>query len=551
MQRYRLGELTKWKSGTKTLPKIEGTLAAEAAYLKVLRELLRALNKAVRTELLPAVEYELQEARRLTRDIDAAQMERIAQLGARLGLIANRAIEAVTGLEASRHTAKFLASAKRALEVDLSAVVKQNDLDDYLRTSATRSAGLIRGLTETTINRVQQTVTQAVLNGMPVKDLRKQIAADFGFADRRARLIARDQVAKLNSDLNRIRHTQAGITQYVWRTSHDERVRPRHRALDNIVYDYGKPTGAEQGLQPGQPIQCRCIAQAVVEFGDTPALPHGSQYQAIPVSAQPSTPRRTRTQPAPRRVSTPALPVDTPSVANTAALTPEQFKKKVAALQKKGELMLGSDPSTLDKFTAVTKGMDPETFLTRMGYQVDKAKRTLVSFDEDSMELGILGRIADGKGRGVGQLTRNFILNAKDDIVAVDHSLFKLEAGDTGKGLAKRVLAKQVRLYQELGVKEVRVHANIDVGGYAWAKYGFKPNKNSWDFIRNHVQRKHLGEMGTETALAAGKDSRAIWAISDLPDGLGKRILLESDWEGALDLMDPEAMRRFNAYVGQ
>jgi SPP1 gp7 family putative phage head morphogenesis protein len=85
-------------------------------------------------------------------------------------------------------------------------------------------------------------------------------------SDNRAKLIARDQTAKLNSDLNRFRQDQAGVDKYVWRTSQDERVRARHRGLEGKVYEWGEPTGAEDGLPPGQPIQCRCVAQGVVEF---------------------------------------------------------------------------------------------------------------------------------------------------------------------------------------------------------------------------------------------------------------------------------------------
>ena len=66
---------------------------------------------------------------------------------------------------------------------------------------------------------------------------------------------------------------QAGIEKYTWRTSQDELVRPRHARLEGNVYRYGEPTGAEDGLPPGQPIQCRCVAQAIVSFGDPEESP--------------------------------------------------------------------------------------------------------------------------------------------------------------------------------------------------------------------------------------------------------------------------------------
>ncbi|MBO0716116.1 MAG: hypothetical protein J2P55_02115, partial [Rhizobiales bacterium] len=44
-------------------------------------------------------------------------------------------------------------------------------------------------------------------------------------------------------------------------------------------------------------------------------------------------------------------------------------------------------------------------------------------------------------------------------------------------------------------------------------------------------------------------DPKAIWAIADRPDG--KDLLLGTDWNGSLDLNDPETMERFNAYVAK
>jgi SPP1 gp7 family putative phage head morphogenesis protein len=254
---------------TVELPQIHGSLGAERSYLAALRKVLAELFKAVKSDVLPVVERELAQqraAQRITGDIDSETFERIKQLGNALGVLANSTVQRILGLEAKRHTETFMKQAKQALGIDLTAVVRLEDLEDYLATAATRNAGLIRGLSELTIQRVQTTVTNAVLNGKTASELRKQLTADFEFSDRRAKVIARDQIAKTNSDLNRIRHTQAGITEYVWRTSRDERVRPRHERCDGKTYQYGKPTDAEEGLPPGQPILCRCIAQAIVEF---------------------------------------------------------------------------------------------------------------------------------------------------------------------------------------------------------------------------------------------------------------------------------------------
>lgn len=84
----------------------------------------------------------------------------------------------------------------------------------------------------------------------------------------RARLIARDQTAKLNGRITQHLQGAAGVTHYVWRASHDARVRESHAAADGRTYAWatGAPgTGIHgEASNPGQSIQCRCTAEPVI-----------------------------------------------------------------------------------------------------------------------------------------------------------------------------------------------------------------------------------------------------------------------------------------------
>jgi hypothetical protein len=42
---------------------------------------------------------------------------------------------------------------------------------------------------------------------------------------------------------------------------------------------------------------------------------------------------------------------------------------------------------------------------------------------------------------------------------------------------------------------------------------------------------------------------KALWAVAD--SKWGKKLLIDADWYGVLDLADKETMDRFNAYVGK
>jgi SPP1 gp7 family putative phage head morphogenesis protein len=89
----------------------------------------------------------------------------------------------------------------------------------------------------------------------------KEITQRLEVTKSRARLIARDHVSKHNAQLTRQRHLANGITHSIWRTVGDERVRPEHEDRDGKRFS--NTTGIE-GEFPGEPINCRCFAEPIV-----------------------------------------------------------------------------------------------------------------------------------------------------------------------------------------------------------------------------------------------------------------------------------------------
>lgn len=270
MLKYDLSRMVNKPKGTRvTLPSIAAPLAVELQYLVILRKMLSAMAAEVRMSVIATYSAERAYQRRQARllgDADESWFARLRALTASLVGNVTRQVNALLRLEAQKHDANFMAIAKKALGIDLKGLVHEEDLEEYLRTAAARNAGLITNLSEQTISRIQQTVYSHTLAGGSVGDLRTKLKADFGLSDTRAKLIARDQTSKFNADLTRVRQQQAGIDRYTWQTSHDERVRPRHQKIDGTEYKWGEPTGAEDGLPPGQPIQCRCTARAIIVF---------------------------------------------------------------------------------------------------------------------------------------------------------------------------------------------------------------------------------------------------------------------------------------------
>lgn len=113
---------------------------------------------------------------------------------------------------------------------------------------------------------VSDMVEKAHAQGLRVEELAGQLRERFEISDRRAELIARDQVLKLNGQINQYRQRDAGVTEYVWRTVGDERVRPGHAALDGTTQNWDSPPEVSPGRfeHPGGDYQCRCRADPVL-----------------------------------------------------------------------------------------------------------------------------------------------------------------------------------------------------------------------------------------------------------------------------------------------
>lgn len=264
MIRYNLARLARekgYRGHAAKMPPIEDRLSARRSYLAALRVMIKAVTVQMRETIITRYRPNA-----LTRDVDADSFRTFREYAAALSRVASQTVERIIGLESQTHTENFMDNARRVFGIDLQAVVRQEDLTEYLELAIERNTSLIKSLSDDMVKRVEQTVIANELNGRSVGELRKALVEQLGIVDRRAKLIARDQTAKLNSDMNRIRQQQAGIDKYEWLTAGDERVRQLHQGLQGKVYKWGESTGAEGGLPPGQPIQCRCVAVAVVSF---------------------------------------------------------------------------------------------------------------------------------------------------------------------------------------------------------------------------------------------------------------------------------------------
>src|SRR5690606_11917538 len=71
--------------------------------------------------------------------------------------------------------------------------------------------------------------------------IEKGIPLEWGTLEGRMRVIARDQVQKLNAQLSEHRQRNLGVKRYTWRTNVDGRERPHHRERNGQAFSWDEP----------------------------------------------------------------------------------------------------------------------------------------------------------------------------------------------------------------------------------------------------------------------------------------------------------------------
>ena len=145
-------------------------------------------------------------------------------------------------------------------------------------------------------------------------------------------------------------------------------------------------------------------------------------------------------------------------------------------------------------------------------------------------KIDIDGEVHDEDGHSIGTFTRNINLDGKSAYSAY----FKLNKSATKGDIGKKMLASNVETYKKLGIEKVTVTANIDVGGYAWAKYGYIPTASAWSSLRGELERK-LGGGSSSSSRPRGDNTIEAddWSMlsSDVQDDVRDKWMRETHSE--------------------
>lgn len=221
-----------------------------------------------------------------------------------------------------------------------------------------------------------------------------------------------------------------------------------------------------------------------------------------------------------------------------------------------------ADPDT----TAAAKffGVGPERFADLAEDMLGDHGKKLAGQIEGAIYPGSNSMELQLRGGPITNMNRRFT-KGRDGSIEVYHAYLSIEKDAQGSGLGGSIMRGSREVYKALGVKKITVTANIDVGGYTWARFGFAPRD------MKAFRRTILDSAGD--ALSAGRieavdlaDIQSIlnrgvdeWRIPYDLAGLtgahgkkiGKEVLLNTNWRGEVNLADADHAALFDFAVGK
>jgi SPP1 gp7 family putative phage head morphogenesis protein len=407
---------------------------------------------------------------------------------------------------------------------------------DTLRALYSRQFSELTGITNATSQQISRVLTTGFATGQGPRDMAREMRrAVHTIGRNRSVTLARTETINAHAQSTLNRYSDAGISNVVgqaeFMTAGDDRVCPDCQFLEAQRYTLDNA----RGVIPVHP-NCRCVWLPVIGEAVPPPPPPpsllgtraritGASPRMFDDAGRMVAGRTVRSDNVRAAIARQADDVDEFFAANGINMSHEEFVRRMMNVP--------------DDF-----GLSIETLKTVSG-----TRRLNVSVD-----------LVGPDGKYAGLISRQVVAEAGMPRV-VKHELFELAGAAQAQKIGRRVLRSSVELYREVGFDIVALQANIDVGGYAWARFGFLPSQEEWGNVLDRILKKFtarelIAEFGQEAfdgfTQIVGDNLRNPKGIRALAASvMGKRVLMGRSWLGQLDLRDADTMEFFNEYVGR
>lgn len=261
---------SKRKRGRKAKAKpVRVSRKLELDYTRALLQIVEDMHSDTVKALMPLIEQpSIGDGKRIVNDsifsdFKTAFSKTANTVKAKVSGIAEALAQTVVSKQGQQSDNQLSAMIQQRTGIDFSGLMSDSVLKEAVDEAVAANIALINSIPQQYLDRVEQAVMASLQAGTLNDTLADELKKIRGVTDSRAKLIARDQLGKINSRLSQIRQQSLGITHYYWSTSHDERVRDRHRRWDGDLIAWDKPP---IDGHPGQAVQCRCTAIPDLDF---------------------------------------------------------------------------------------------------------------------------------------------------------------------------------------------------------------------------------------------------------------------------------------------
>lgn len=261
---------SKRKRGRKAKAKpVRVSRKLELDYTRALLAIVEDMHTETVKALMPLIEQpSIGDGKRIVNDsifsdFKTAFSKTANTVKAKVSGIAEALAQTVVSKQGQQSDNQLSAMIQQRTGIDFSGLMSDSVLREAVDEAVAANISLINSIPQQYLDRVEQAVMASLQAGTLNTTLADELKKIKGVTDSRAKLIARDQLGKINSRLSQIRQQSLGITHYFWSTSHDERVRDRHRRWDGDLIAWDNPP---IDGHPGQAIQCRCTAIPDLDF---------------------------------------------------------------------------------------------------------------------------------------------------------------------------------------------------------------------------------------------------------------------------------------------
>lgn len=153
----------------------------------------------------------------------------------------------------------------RLMSQSLRAEIANAPTGEAMRALMDEQVVLIQSLPTEAAQRVHKLTMEGMLQGTRAREISKMIQASGEVCKSRADLIARTEVGRTATNLTQARAQYVGSTEYIWRTSRDERVRHSHAEMEGRTVAWNDPPTLDNLTgHAGALPNCRCYPEPII-----------------------------------------------------------------------------------------------------------------------------------------------------------------------------------------------------------------------------------------------------------------------------------------------